>query len=121
MSVHIAQTSLLVLLALVTFAAVAWLGMRLCTALWRSLRPARFASVSAGALTVGFFVALYLLVLRPTPLHYSEVIPAPFDSDIYGGFAADGFRVYLYDQAGSGASIRVAAHADLQRYWRLIG
>jgi hypothetical protein len=29
---------------------------------------------------------------------------APFDSDIYGSFAADGFRVYLYDQAGSGAS-----------------
>jgi pimeloyl-ACP methyl ester carboxylesterase len=30
---------------------------------------------------------------------------APFDSDSYGSLAADGFRVYLYDQAGSGASV----------------
>jgi pimeloyl-ACP methyl ester carboxylesterase len=29
---------------------------------------------------------------------------APFDSDAYGSLAADGFRVYLYDQVGSGSS-----------------
>jgi pimeloyl-ACP methyl ester carboxylesterase len=29
---------------------------------------------------------------------------APFDQDIYGSFAANGFRVFLYDQAGSGIS-----------------
>jgi pimeloyl-ACP methyl ester carboxylesterase len=29
---------------------------------------------------------------------------APFDQDIYGNFAANGFRVFLYDQAGSGLS-----------------
>jgi proline iminopeptidase len=28
----------------------------------------------------------------------------PFDQDIYGSFAANGFRVFLYDQAGSGIS-----------------
>src|SRR5579872_573613 len=28
----------------------------------------------------------------------------PFDQDIYGSFAASGFRVFLYDQAGSGLS-----------------
>lgn len=28
----------------------------------------------------------------------------PFDQDIYGSFAANGFRVFLYDQAGSGLS-----------------
>lgn len=29
---------------------------------------------------------------------------APFDQEIYGSFAASGFRVFLYDQAGSGLS-----------------
>ena len=29
---------------------------------------------------------------------------APFDQDIYGSFATSGFRVFLYDQAGSGLS-----------------
>lgn len=29
---------------------------------------------------------------------------APFDQDIYGSFAGNGFRVFLYDQAGSGLS-----------------
>jgi hypothetical protein len=29
---------------------------------------------------------------------------APFDQQIYGSFAANGFRVFLYDQAGSGLS-----------------
>lgn len=29
---------------------------------------------------------------------------APFDQEIYGSFAANGFRVFLYDQAGSGLS-----------------
>ncbi len=28
----------------------------------------------------------------------------PFDQDIYGSFAANGFRVFLYDQAGGGLS-----------------
>jgi proline iminopeptidase len=28
----------------------------------------------------------------------------PFDQEIYGSFAANGFRVFLYDQAGSGLS-----------------
>lgn len=29
---------------------------------------------------------------------------APFDQGIYGSFAASGFRVFLYDQAGRGLS-----------------
>jgi pimeloyl-ACP methyl ester carboxylesterase len=148
LSVHVVQTTLLVLLALVTFAAIAWLGMRLCATLWRTNSPARFASILCGLLTVAFFITLYSLVLRPRPFQYTQTVlpvgeqywqlptgskiayreydpPAgvaprpepivflhggpgmrfgPFDSDIYGGFAAYGFRVYLYDQAGSGAS-----------------
>jgi pimeloyl-ACP methyl ester carboxylesterase len=122
--------------------------MRLGAALWRTNGPALFAIMSAGALTVVFLIALYTLILRPTPPRHTEVIPAenakywhlptgltisyqeflppsdiavkpdpivflhggpglrfaPFDSDIYGKFTADGFRVYLFDQAGSGAS-----------------
>jgi pimeloyl-ACP methyl ester carboxylesterase len=149
-SVHVAQVSLLTLTAVVSFGAIVWLGMRLCAALWRSLRPARFASMSAGALTVVFLIALYFLILRPQPLRYTDVIPAensrywhlptgstiayqeflppaniavkpepiifihggpglrfaPFDTDAYRIYAADGYRVYLYDQAGSGASGR---------------
>ena len=156
LSVHIVQTSLLALAALVTFAAVAWLGMRLCAALWRTKNPRRFATLTSSALTFGFFGALYLLVLRPTPLHFTEVKPSvgahywhlptgstisyqeflppaniamkpdpivflhggpglrfmPFDSIAYGGFATDGFRVYLYDQAGSGASDFLAHAKD---------
>jgi len=148
LSTDIAQTSLLTLTALVTFAVIAWLGLRLCAALWRTNRPARLAAMTSGVLTVAFLIALYLLILRPTPPRYTDVIPAdhakswrlstgsvisyqeflppagmavkpdpivfihggpgarfaPFDSEAYGSFAADGFRVYLYDQAGSGAS-----------------
>lgn len=155
LSIYVAQTALLVLSGIATFAAVAWLGMRLCAALWRSHGPVRFASMSSGVLTGAFSVALYLLVLRPNPLHFTEVIPvagtrywqlptgsriayleyeppagvavkpdpvvflhggpglrfAPFDGDFYGKFAADGFRVYLYDQAGSGAS-PILAHIE---------
>ena len=154
LSAHVAKTSVLALLAVVTFGAIAWLGMRFCAGLWRTISPARFATLTSGALTVVFIAVLYLLVLRSTPLHFTEVKPAegarywhlptgstisyqeflppanvavrpepivflhggpglrfmPFDSDAYGGFAADGFRVYLYDQAGSGAS-EFLAHA----------
>jgi pimeloyl-ACP methyl ester carboxylesterase len=148
LSVHIAQTSLLTLAALVTFGLIAWLGMHLGAALWRTNRLARLAAMTSGVLTLVFFIALYLLILRPVPPRYTDVIPAdnakswrlptgsiisyqeflppsgvaekpepvvfihggpgarfaPFDSDAYGSLAADGFRVYLYDQAGSGAS-----------------
>ena len=148
LSVRVATISLLTLLAIMTFAVIAWLGMTLCAVLWQMKNPARLATVAAGILTFCFVGALYLLVVRPTPLHLSEVRPAegahswhlstgssisyqeflpppnvamkpepivflhggpglrfmPFDSNVYGGLAADGFRVYLYDQAGSGAS-----------------
>ena len=150
-SVHIAQTSLLTLTAIVAFGVVAWLGMRLGAALWRTNQPARFATTTATALTIVFFVALYFIILRPLPLRYTEVVAAengkywhlptgstisyqeflppagtevkpdpivflhggpglrfgPFDSEIYSKYAADGFRVYLYDQTGSGASTRL--------------
>jgi pimeloyl-ACP methyl ester carboxylesterase len=150
-AVYISKTSFLVLIALVTFAAVAWLGVRLSAALWKADKAARLASISTGVLTLGLFVALYWVILRPLPLRYTNVVPAqnakfwrlptgstiayqeflppsdatpkpdpivflhggpglrfgPFDSDIYGRFAADGFRVYLYDQTGSGASSRL--------------
>lgn len=148
LSVDLAQTWLLVLFGVLSFAAIAWLGMRLCAALWRAGNPTRLASVSAGLLTGAFLIALYFSVLRPVPLHMTEAIPAegarywqlptgskisyleytppagvtvqsdpivflhggpglrfaPFDSEVYRKFADDGFRVYLYDQAGSGAS-----------------
>jgi pimeloyl-ACP methyl ester carboxylesterase len=148
LSARFSTISLLTILAIAAFGVVAWLGTRVCAALWRTKHPARLATLTSGALTFGFFGALYLLVLRPTPLHFTEVKPAqgaqswhlptgstisyqeflppanipmkpepivflhggpglrsmPFDRDAYGPFAADGFRVYLYDQAGSGAS-----------------
>jgi pimeloyl-ACP methyl ester carboxylesterase len=148
LSAHIAQTSFLTLTALLTFGVIAWLGMRLGAALWRMNNPARLAAMTSGVLTLVFLIALYFLILRPSPPRYTDVIPAdnakswrlptgsiisyqeflppagvavkpepivfihggpgarfaPFDSDAYGSFAADGFRVYLYDQAGSGGS-----------------
>jgi pimeloyl-ACP methyl ester carboxylesterase len=157
LSVHIPETSLLTLASILVFAAIAWLGLRLGAALWRHKKPARVAAMGAGALSAIFLIALYLLILRPAPPRYTEVIPAenakfwhlptgstisyqeflppsgtavkpdpivflhggpglrfaPFDSDIYGSFSADGFRVYLYDQAGSGAS---AFHAHIREY-----
>ena len=145
-SLHLAQTSLLTLTAIVAFGLVAWLGMRLGAALWRTNQPARFAITTATALTIVFFVALYFIILRPLPLRYTEVVAAengkywhlptgstisyqeflppagtevrpdpdrpyfftgardfdldPSDSEIYSNYAADGFRVYLYDQTG---------------------
>ncbi len=74
--VRVATVYLLTLLALVSFGAIAWLGMILCAALWRTKNPARLATLTSSALTLGFFGALYLLVLRPTPLHFTEVKPA---------------------------------------------
>jgi pimeloyl-ACP methyl ester carboxylesterase len=150
-SAHVAQTSLLALTAIAAYGVVAWLGMRLGAALWRTNNPARFATASATALTVVFVVALYIIILRPLPLRYTDVVAAengkywhltsgstisyqeflppsgtevkpdpivflhggpglrfgPFDSDIYSTYADDGFRVYLYDQTGSGASTRL--------------
>lgn len=134
--------------SILSFAVIAWLGTRICSMVWRTLRPARFATISSGLLTTLFVVALYLLILRPTPLQLAETRPfenthywqlstgsriayseydppagasmkpepivflhggpglrqAQFDQEFYGGFAADGFRVVLYDQAGSGLS-----------------
>jgi len=151
LSVHIARTSLLTLTAIVAFGVIAWLGMRLSAALWRTDKPARLAVMTSGGLTVVFIIALYFLILRPLPLRYTDVVAAengkywhlpngttisyqeflppsgtevkpdpivflhggpglrfgPFDSDIYSVYAADGFRVYLYDQTGSGASTRL--------------
>src|SRR5579859_2446578 len=46
--------------------------------------------------------------VRPEAIIYLHGGPGvrqgPFDQDIYGSFAANGFRVFLYDQAGSGLS-----------------
>ena len=46
--------------------------------------------------------------VRPDAIVYLHGGPgvrqAPFDQDVYGSFAANGFRVFLYDQAGSGLS-----------------
>jgi hypothetical protein len=36
LSAHVAETSLLTLLAVATFGAIVWLGMRLCGALWQT-------------------------------------------------------------------------------------
>lgn len=48
------------------------------------------------------------VAVKPEALVYLHGGPgvrqAPFDQEIYGGFAASGFRVFLYDQAGSGLS-----------------
>src|ERR1039457_6005190 len=48
------------------------------------------------------------VAVRPEAIVYLHGGPgvrqAPFDQDIYGSFAANGFRVFLYDQAGSGLS-----------------
>jgi pimeloyl-ACP methyl ester carboxylesterase len=48
------------------------------------------------------------VVLRPNPVVYLHGGPGAreghFDQSIYGSLASDGFRVFLYDQAGSGMS-----------------
>ena len=48
------------------------------------------------------------VVVKPDAIVYLHGGPGvrqgPFDQDIYGSFAANGFRVFLYDQAGSGLS-----------------
>jgi pimeloyl-ACP methyl ester carboxylesterase len=48
------------------------------------------------------------VVVKPEAIIYLHGGPGvrqgPFDQEIYGSFAADGFRVFLYDQAGSGLS-----------------
>lgn len=48
------------------------------------------------------------VVAKPDPIIFLHGGPGmfqgDFDQDFYGGFAAQGFRVYLYDQAGSGLS-----------------
>jgi len=48
------------------------------------------------------------VALKPEAIVYLHGGPGvrqgPFDQDIYSGFAANGFRVFLYDQAGSGLS-----------------
>ena len=48
------------------------------------------------------------IAVKPEAIVYLHGGPgvrqAPFDQDIYGSFAANGFRVFLYDQAGSGLS-----------------
>jgi pimeloyl-ACP methyl ester carboxylesterase len=150
LSPWVSRTWLLAAVSIAIFALIAWLGIRFVAGLWRTNKPSRFATISATVLTGMFFVALYLTILRPLPLRYTDVVPAenakywhlptgstiayqeflpasgstampdpivfihggpglrfgPFDSDIYGRLAADGFRVYLYDQAGSGASSR---------------
>ena len=148
LAIVVSRTALLVGAAILSFAVVAWLGLRAAAALWRASNPSRLALMTSVALTAVFFSMLYVLVLRTHSLRYTEVVPAenarvwhlptgstisyqeylppagidakldpivflhggpgirfaPFDSEIYSRFAADGFRVYLYDQAGSGAS-----------------
>ena len=48
------------------------------------------------------------IAVKPEAIVYLHGGPGvrqgPFDQDIYGSFAANGFRVFLYDQAGSGLS-----------------
>lgn len=148
LAIVVAQTALLSLVAILSFAIVAWLGLRASAVFWRARNPSRFSVVTSVVLAAVFFAMLYVSILRSHPLRYAEVLPAenahvwrlptgstisyqeylpppgidlkpdpivflhggpglrfaPFDSEIYGRFAADGFRVYLYDQAGSGAS-----------------
>jgi hypothetical protein len=138
---------LLVLMSVLSFFLVAWIGARASARVWGALRGTRFAFQATGVLTLAFAVALYLLALKPGPdpgnpppfantrywqlpsgsrIAYSEFDPppempvkpdpvvflhggpgvrqAPFDQSIYGGLSKEGFRVFLYDQAGSGLS-----------------
>jgi proline iminopeptidase len=48
------------------------------------------------------------MAVKPEAIVYLHGGPGvrqgPFDQDIYGTFAASGFRAFLYDQAGSGLS-----------------
>lgn len=48
------------------------------------------------------------IAVKPEPIVFLHGGPglrnAPFDREAYGSFAADGFRVILYDQVGSGLS-----------------
>lgn len=48
------------------------------------------------------------VAINPNPIVFLHGGPgvrqAPFDQAIYGGLSQDGFRVFLYDQAGSGLS-----------------
>ena len=49
------------------------------------------------------------VALKPEAIVYLHGGPGvrqgPFDQDIYGSFATNGFRVFAYDQAGSGLSV----------------
>ena len=138
--------ALLVLISVLSCFLVLWVGARASARVWGALRGARFASQTAGVLTLTFAVSLYWLILKPTPdpgnpapfantrywqstgsrIAYSEFDPplgmtvkpepvvflhggpgvrqSPFDQSIYGSLSKEGFRVFLYDQAGSGLS-----------------
>jgi pimeloyl-ACP methyl ester carboxylesterase len=138
---------LLALISVLSCFLVLWVGARASARAWGALRGARFASQTAGVLTLAFVVSLYWLILKPTPdpgnpppfentrywqlptgsrIAYSEFDPppgmtvkpdpivflhggpgvrqAPFDQSIYGSLSKEGFRVFLYDQAGTGLS-----------------
>jgi len=142
-----ANILLLTISAVVSFALLTCIGMRLALLCWGD-NTKRFTLAISGLLTVVFLGCLFFLVLRPSGSHFAEPLPyantkywqlptgsrvayseydpppgvavkpeaivylhggpgvrqGPFDQDIYGSFAANGFRVFLYDQAGGGLS-----------------
>jgi len=150
---YFSNITLLAVGAMVAFALVAWSSGWLGATIWRANRRVKFASLFCGVLTTVFVIALYITVLRPSPMTLADVPPAkvvPFentrywqlpsgpriayseydppsgtvikptpilflhggpglrvgqyDLDFYSRLAVDGFRVYLFDQAGTGLS-----------------
>jgi proline iminopeptidase len=127
--------------AILSFAAVAWLGTTAALRIWAGPRTRMRAVAVAGILTVAFLSlpsgsafpdvpryenTRYWRLPSGSLIAYSEYDPppgvavkpeaivylhggpgvrqGPFDQSIYGEFARQGFRVFLFDQAGSGLS-----------------
>ena len=147
LATHTANILLLTMIAIVSFALLAFAGTKFALLCWGT-GSRRMTVTLSGLPTVIFFGWLYFGVLRPSGSHFPGAVPyantqywhlptgsviayseydppagvavrpeaivylhggpgvrqAPFDQDIYGSFAANGFRVFLYDQAGSGLS-----------------
>jgi hypothetical protein len=167
----LANIPLLVVIAILSFFLIVWLGAKASARFWGAKHATRFAVQVAGVLALLFAVSLYWLILKPTddpgPPHplenirywqlptgsriaYREIDPpvettvkstpvvylhsgagareGHFDQEIYGTLASEGFRVFLYDQAGSGMSnflevrdytIDRAVEAQDSRLWNL--
>ena len=142
-----ANIALLVLIAVATFAVLAFVAAGVAQVIWCRARTIQTPAATAVVLTVIFVVALYGVILRPSRslgdpvaydrmeywqlptgsrIAYSEYDPppgvtvrpdpivflhggpglrhGPFDRDAYAAFTTRGFRVFLFDQAGSGLS-----------------